>query len=230
MIWAANKTARMTGRIVAFEILFLFVLISGLFSQAASSSINVPSGMTGSDLLRMSQEGKHNDVALLAPQAIKKNPQDVDAYIGLAWSLNALKEYAKAKDIAQRGYAMFKDPRLVQALGEAQYYLGENEAALANLQEYLAKFPEGSKSALSFYLCGELFVRMVKFNHADIAFSTALQYNPSNARWWARLGWVREKTSRYLAALKAYDQAVSLNPTLEDALTGKSRMLAKIED
>ncbi len=46
-------------------------------------------------------------------------------------SLNALKEYQKARDIAQAGYAKFKDPRLAQALGEALYYLGENEAALA---------------------------------------------------------------------------------------------------
>jgi len=226
MIYQANGI----GRIALIGMFFLSIWICELFGQSPSYSISVPTGMTGSDLLRMSQEGKHNDVALLAPQAITKNPQDVDAYIGLAWSLNALKEYAKARDIAKQGYSKFKDPRLAQALGEAQYYLGENEAALANLQQYLAKFPEGSKTALTFYLCGELFVRMSKLNHADIAFSTALQYNPSNARWWARLGWVRERTARYIPALKAYEQAISLNPNLEDALNGKSRMLAKIED
>ncbi len=209
----------------------LFVVWTlGASAQIAIAAINVPSGMTGSDILRMSQEGKHNEVALIAPEILKKNPQDIDVYIGYAWSLNALKEYQKARDIAQAGYAKFKDPRLAQALGEALYYLGENETALASLQEYLAKFPEGNKAAVTFYLCGELFVRMGKFNHADIAFSTALQYNPSNARWWARLGWVREKTSRYLPALKAYEQAVSLNPNLQDALSGKTRMLAKIKD
>jgi len=164
------------------------------------------------------------------PRNTQKNPQDLDAYIGYAWSLNALEEYQKAKEIAQAGYAKFKDPRLAQALGEALYYLGENEAALANFQEYLAKLPEGSKAAVTFYLCGELFVRMGKFNHADIAFSTALQYAPNNARWWARLGWVREKIARYLPALKAYEQAVNLNPNLQDALSGKTRMLAKIQD
>jgi Uncharacterized protein conserved in bacteria len=146
----------------------------------------------------MSQEGKHNEVALLAPEVLRKNPQDLDAYIAYAWSMNALKEYTKARDIAQGGYAKFNDARLAQALGEALYYLGENAAALSNFQEYLAKFPEGNKVASTYYLCGELFVRMGKFNHADIAFSTALQYNPSNARWWERLGWVREKTCAIL--------------------------------
>jgi cytochrome c-type biogenesis protein CcmH/NrfG len=74
-----------------------------------------------------------------------------------------------------------------------------------------------------------LYIRLGKFNHADIALSSALQYNPSNAKWWARLGWVREQTSRYLSALKAYEQAISLNPSLQDALNGKTRMLAKIQ-
>lgn len=203
--------------------------IGSAFSQTLPSSIAVPLGMTGSDLLRMSQEGKHNEVALLAPEVLKKNPQDLDAYIAYAWSMNALKEYAKARDIAQASYAKFKDPRLAQALGEALFYLGDNELALANFQEYLAKFPEGNKVAGTYYLCGELFVRMGKFNHADIALSTALQYNPSNARWWERLGWVREKTSRYLAALKAYEKAISLNPSLQDAQSGRIRILAKIK-
>lgn len=207
----------------------LVACVSTVSAQPSGSSISVPSGMTGSDLLRMSQEGKNNEVALLAPEILKKNPQDMDAYIGFAWSLNSLKEYQKARDTAQAGYLKSKDPRLAQAMGEALYNLGENATALAYFQEYLSKFPEGSKAAVSFYLCGELYIRMGKYNHADIAFSSALQYNPSNARWWTRLGWVREKTSRYLLALKAYEQAVSLNPNLQDAQSGKTRMLAKIQ-
>ncbi len=210
--------------------LALFVAgVSTAAAQLTGSSISVPSGMTGSDILRMSQEGKNNEAALLAPEILKKNPQDMDAYIGFAWSLNALKEYQKALDTAQAGYTKSKDPRLAQAMGEALYNLGENETALSYFQEYLSKFPEGSKAAVTFYLCGELYIRMGKYNHADIAFSSALQYNPSNARWWTRLGWVREKTSRYLLALKAYEQAVNLNPSLQDAQSGKTRMLAKIQ-
>lgn len=225
-----HKRLKQAHILVFCVLLLLGGDIGYVFSQALPSSIAAPYGMTGSDLLRMSQEGKHNEVALLAPEVLRKNPQDLDAYIAYAWSMNALKEYTKARDIAQGGYAKFNDPRLAQALGEALYYLGENAAALSNFQEYLAKFPEGNKVASTYYLCGELFVRMGKFNHADIAFSTALQYNPSNARWWERLGWVREKTLRYLAALKAYEQAISLNPSLQDAQSGRMRMLAKIKD
>ncbi len=211
----------------ALAIWFLYAGFAA--AQPTGSAISVPVGMNGSDLLRMSQEGKNNEVALLAPEILRKNPQDIDGYIGFAWSLNALKEYQKALNVAQAGYAKSKDPRLAQAMGEALYNLGENAQALSYFQEYLSKFPEGGKAAVTFYLCGELYIRMGKYNHADIAFSSALQYNSSNARWWTRLGWVREKTSRYLLALKAYEQAVSLNPSLQDAQSGKTRMLAKIQ-
>lgn len=222
-------SSKYTSRCVALLCASLCIGPYVVHAQSSGVNINVPAGMTGTDLLRMSQEGKNNEVALLAPQVLKKNPQDIDAYIGLAWSFNALKEYQKARDIAHEGYAKSKDPRLAQALGEAFFNLGENESALVYFQEYLSKFPEGNKAAITFYYCGELYIRMEKFNHADIALSSALQYNPSNAKWWARLGWVREQTSRYLSALKAYEQAISLNPSLQDALNGKTRMLAKIQ-
>jgi len=75
-------------------------------------------------------------------------------------SLNALKEYQKARDIAQAGYAKFKDPRLAQALGEALYYLGENEAAVANFQEISGEIPGRKQGGCHIHLCGELFVRM----------------------------------------------------------------------
>lgn len=212
-------------------VLFVLAAIATLTASAQqpASVVSVPYGMLGSDLLRMSTEGRHGEVALLAPELIRKNPQDIDAWIGYVWSLNALKQYAKALDTARQGYAKFKDPRLSQAIGEACFYLGENEAALEAFREYLARFPEGSKAAVTYYFCGELYLRMGMFNHADIAFSTALQYNPSNARWWERLGWAREKSAHYLAALKAYEKAVSLNPSLQDALNGKARMLSKIK-
>jgi len=209
-----------------FAIAFFFVSLI-LVCQVHAVPIAVPSGMTGSDLVRMSQEGRHNDVVLLAPEIIKKHA-DIDAYIAFAWSLNSLKDYQRAKEIAQEGYTKFKDPRLAQALGEAFYNLGENENALVYLEEYLAKFPDGNKAAVSYALCGEIFIRMGKFNHADIAFSAALQYNATNARWWARLGWIREQTARYLLALKAYEQSSEPQSILAGSTGGQTRMLAKI--
>jgi cytochrome c-type biogenesis protein CcmH/NrfG len=46
---------------------------------------------------------------------------------------------------------------------------------------------------IAYYYMGEIYLRLGRFGHADIAFSTALQYSSGNAKWWARLGYAREK-------------------------------------
>lgn len=214
---------------INMTVLFLLFALSQALAGAQVPSVRPPSGMLGADLLRMTLDGKYGEVALLAPEVLKRNPADLDAYIGYAWSLNALGQHARARDVATEGYSRFKDARLAQALGEACFNLGDNEVALRYLQEYLAYFPEGNRAAFSFYLCGEIYIRLGKFSHADIALSAALQFNPAQARWWERLGWAREKNAQYLSALKAYEQAVSLNPGLQDAQQGRSRMLARIQ-
>ena len=68
---------------------------------------------------------------------------------------------------------------------------------------------------------------MERLEHADISIRTALQYEPRNARWWARLGYVRERSSSWTHALAAYDEALAINPTLVDAVRGKERVVAR---
>ncbi|MCX7774740.1 MAG: tetratricopeptide repeat protein [Spirochaetaceae bacterium] len=225
----ASFGLRLLPAAIRMAVLCLLLALSQAPAEAQVPSVRPPSGMLGADLLRMTLDGKYGEVALLAPEVLKRNSADLDAYIGYAWSLNALGQHARARDVATEGYSRFKDARLAQALGEACFNLGENEIALKYLQEYLAYFPEGNRAAYSFYLCGEIYIRLGKFSHADIALSAALQFNPAQARWWERLGWAREKNAQYLSALKAYEQAVSLNPGLQDAQQGRSRMLARIQ-
>ena len=62
------------------------------------------------------------------------------------------------------------------------------------------------------------------YNHADIAFTTAVQYNPGNPAWWTRAGWARENANKLFQALRAYEKALSINPRLADALEGKKRI------
>ena len=56
-----------------------------------------------------------------------------------------------------------------------------------------------------------------------------LQYEPRNARWWARLGYVRERAAEWGYAVAAYDQALASNPDLGDAKAGRERALARIQ-
>jgi tetratricopeptide (TPR) repeat protein len=185
--------------------------------------------LSGAEILKLVTDGRYQEAQTLALARITEMPNDIDAYVALSWSLLALGKTEDAANYAQRGYAIYKDPRLAEAIGEASYNLGKNDVALSMLQEYIAAYPEGPKTGLSYYLCGELYVRKAQFMHADIAFSTAVRYNPNNPLWWTRLGWARENAHRPLQALSAYEQALILNPNFQDAIEGRKRILSRLQ-
>ena len=121
-----------------------------------------------------------------------------------------------------------RDHRVMQSLGEASYFLGKNEAALSWFRLYVSTVPEGARVAQSYYLMGETYLRLERYEHADIAFAAALHHTPANARWWARLGYARERKSDWTWALAAYDEALRLNPRLQEAIDGKARVAARL--
>lgn len=186
--------------------------------------------ISGAEILKLVAEGKYEEARSRAITRITEMPTDIDAYVALAWSLVSLGDYQNAETYALRGYGIYKDPRLAQAIGEASYNLGKNDVALAMLQEYIAAYPEGPRTGVSYYICGELYIRKAQFMHADIAFSTAVRYSPNNPQWWARLGWARENAHRQLQALSAYEQALALDPNFQDAVEGRKRILGRLQE
>ena len=220
-----TKASRSFPLALALAAVFLLGIAGDLSAQP---STNYPAAtstaLSGSEILKLTTAGKHEEARAKALTRIAEIKDDIDAYVSLSWSLVALRRFAEAETYALRGYEIRKDPRLAQAIGEASYYLGKNDLALAMLQEYIASYPEGPRAGLSFYLCGELYVRMARYMHADIAFSAAVQHNPNNPTWWARLGWARENAKKPLQALGAYEKALALNPNLVDAIEGKKRI------
>ena len=75
----------------------------------------------------------------------------------------------------------------------------------------------------------EIYVRLGKFNHADIAFSQAVKTEPLNDAWWTRLGYVREMTKNYKLSVVAYEKAISLNNLNTEAKRGKERVMKNIQ-
>ena len=74
-----------------------------------------------------------------------------------------------------------------------------------------------------YYYMGEIYLRLAKYRHADMAFSASLQLESMNARWWSRLGYAREKAHEYRYALEAYLSALKLDPNQQDAIRGRDR-------
>jgi tetratricopeptide (TPR) repeat protein len=180
------------------------------------------------DALRLYVDGKYDEARRACLSEIAASPSNIEPYVVLSWSLIALKRYADAENYALKGYALRRDPRLTETLGETAYFLGRNDAALRNLQNYVAAVSEGGRVGIAYYYMGEIYLRLGRFGHADIAFSTALQYSSGSARWWTRAGYAREKYGDAVHALEAYKKALSLDPRLQDASNGADRVSAKL--
>jgi tetratricopeptide (TPR) repeat protein len=205
--------------------LLLLTFILTLAPDSASAQAGTIAGtIAGTEILKLTASGRHEEARMKATARLAVVKDDIDAYVALSWSLVALGRHQEAEIQAAKGYSLRKDPRLAQAQGEAAFALGKNEVALKMLEEYLATFPEGPRAGNSYYLCGELYLRFAKFNHADIALSAAVLHFPNNPQWLTRLGWAREKSRKYLQALNAYEQALALNPNLLDAQEGRKRI------
>jgi tetratricopeptide (TPR) repeat protein len=180
------------------------------------------------DALRLYVDGKYDEARRACLEEISSSPDNVESYVVLSWSLIALKRYADAENYALKGYALRRDPRLTETLGETAYFLGRNDAALRNFQNYLSAVSEGGRVGTAYYYMGEIYLRLGRFGHADIALSTALQYAPGSAKWWTRLGYAREKYGDAVHALEAYMKALSIDPRQQDASDGADRVSVKI--
>ncbi len=198
---------------------FVTLLMTGL-------SLSVSAQSTAQrDALQLYRNRQYDVAIVICEQEIKANPANMDAYSVLIWSLLRQKRYLQAEE---RGLQARKqnsyDIRIIEALGEAEYYLGKNDAALSYFQRYVSNARESEGDyVLSYYFMGEIYIKQSKFQHADIALTTAVRNKPDRADYWTRLGYAREMCKEYTSAIEAYDKALALNGNLADAKSGKER-------
>jgi tetratricopeptide (TPR) repeat protein len=177
------------------------------------------------DALREYRNGNYEQAVSICTNEIAVNPNNLESHVVIGWSLIRLGRYSEAQryGIAGRNISRY-DPRIIEILGETNYYQGQNAAALQLFQEYINLAPEGSRIDTVYYLMGEIYIREGRFNHADIALSTAVYYLPGNAEWWTRLAYARENAGNLQSALTAYERALALNSQSADARRGQERV------
>ncbi|MGN0730154.1 tetratricopeptide repeat protein [Treponema sp.] len=209
----------MTGKINTLFFLFVF-FASAAFSQTARP-----------DALKLYREGKYKEAVSVCESELSANPNNMDSYAVLCWSLVGNKQYKEAEQRAIEARKINAyDIRLIEVLGEAKFYLGKNAEALDMFQRYVANSSEtAARLGTAYYYMGEIFVRQTKYEHADISFTTAVKYEPTySAHWWTRLGYAREMCGDYKNAIAAYDRALGLNAQYYDAVQGKSRCQTRL--
>lgn len=187
-------------------------------------------GQERKDALKTFREGRYKEAIEITMEEISTIPDSslrskMDSYTVLLWSLIVEKRY---DDVIVYGNAAKKlspyDSRITEALGEAYYYKGNGNSALNYFEQYAVQAPLGDRIAKVYNFMGEIYITQAKYNHADIAFSTALYHAPSVTRWWYRLGYSRELAKDLEGAETAYNKALELNPSFAEATRALNRI------
>jgi len=180
---------------------------------------------TAPDALIEFRQGNFERAVQICRNEIAVNPNNMDSYVVICWSLISLGRYEEALRYARTARSISRfDPRVIQILGEIYYFQGNNREALQFFQEYVNLAPNGQRIELVYYFMGEIYIRMGRFRHADIALSKAVHWVPGNASWWARLAFARENAGDLMQAVTAYERALTLNPQHTDARRGLDRV------
>jgi len=188
-------------------------------------SLGILFAQTGPDALREYRNNNYERAVEICKNEIASNPNNLESYVVICWSLINLGRYNEALDNARIGRNISRhDVRITEALGEICYYLGRNNEALQYFQEYVSMAPEGARIEIVYYFLGEIYIRLGRFRHADIALSTAVYRFPGNAVWWTRLAYAQENAGDLYEAAASYEKALSLNSQLNDARRGLERV------
>ncbi len=183
------------------------------------------------DALVLYKNKQYAEAIAICEKEITEDPTNIDSYCVLCWSLVRNKQYAEAEQRALEAQKLNQyDVRVMEILGEAKYYLGKNEGAMAMFQQYIANVPQnGSRIGNAYYYMAEIYVRKAQYQHADIAFTTAVHAEPLVDYWWTRCGYAREMAGSYATALEAYNKALALNTSNADAARGKERCTSHLQ-
>ncbi len=205
-------------------------IIFALFAAAIQLLLPAAvSAQTKPDALVLYRQGRYSESIDVCLAEIEENARNLDSYVVLCWSLVKAERYEEAETWAARGRGVSRyDPRLLEIAGEALYYQGKNERALELFQEYIAYAAAGARMTDVYDFMGSIFLRMGKYRHADIAFSTALQYDSLSPERWVQTGYAREMAGEFRYSLDAYDRALSLSPNNRDASRGRDRVISKM--
>jgi len=198
---------------------------------AAAGAVTAQEDLLQRDALVLYQQGEYEAAIEVCKAELEVMPKRMDAYVVMGWSYLKLNRYDEALAAGQEAYAVSPaDYRVIEILGEAHFYKGNNLEALRYFEQYVVIAPEGDRIDIVYYLMGEIFIRLGEFNHADISLTTALYHSPNVAKWWARLGYAREMASDFSWAIDAYRKALQLNATFTEAERGIERVREKMEN
>lgn len=164
----------------------------------------------------------------MTERLLSKEPSNPDLQTLKTWNLFRLHRYVDTVVYAQSVLNTREDHRVLETMAEALFFLNKNEEALSAFGRYFTIAPENDdRRSSAFYYVGEIYFRIKKYEHADIAFSTAVSMEKNMYYWWYRLGLVKEVLGQYRRAYEAFNASLALKSNFKPALEARERVKAK---
>jgi tetratricopeptide (TPR) repeat protein len=200
----------------------------GTGTQSVSAMENYRLGRDMEILNRMNEANTYyNEAVRQCLDEVSGNVASRATYTVLTWTLQRQRKYSEVVTWGERGLRLFPDEyRIMETMGEAFFYLDDYTRSLSYMQRYTNALPQGDRVSVAYFFSGEIYRLTQKYHHADIAYTTALRFEPNLALWWYRLGSVREEIGDKNRAVDAYQQALRINPNYNEV----RNRLAKLQD
>ncbi len=117
------------------------------------------------DALAAYKAGQYTDAVAITQEELKSNPNNMDSYVVLCWSLQKLEKHQDALNFAQQALKLNAyDFRIVEIVGESSFYLGKNTEALKAFEQYVGLAPSGDRIEKAYYFMGEIYLQLGQYN------------------------------------------------------------------
>ena len=203
-------------RFFAFAILIALLAGGGAFAQSAAQRYY----QNGRDFESRgrTQEARqaYNEAVSLCQRDIAANPSNIETYVIYCRSLYNLERYQEVINAGRAALAVREDMRIVETMGEAYFYLNNYTESMRNMERYTDSTPNGDRVSTAYFFMAEIYRLTQRYNHAEIAYTAAVHYNPGHPHWWYWLGRVREETGDSTGAVTAYGRALRIQPGFRD--------------
>ncbi len=171
----------------------------------------------------------YQDAIAVCNTELARDATRMDAYTIKCWALFRLEQYREVIDVGSQALNVRFDARIVETMGEAYYFLNDFANCLKSLQSYInATNEDADRVATAYFYMAETYVRLQKFEHADIAYAMAVYKEPSMARWWLRYAQNVEKLEDFKRAYNLYSKVLQLSPDNKEATDGLARVKTKL--
>ena len=171
-------------------------------------------------------QGRYEEALAAARVAVEQDPNYFDAHVSLGSILSALGRFEEAETHLRRAIALNPNEATAYSnMGIVLFYLGRNDEALQRFDQALSLDP----NTKTIRRLAHLRLEQQRYDEALKFFQLLIDIDPNDAATYSNMGIALYYLGRSAEALQRFDQALSLDPTLENARDNREAVLKAVE-